>query len=928
MNLNIVSGKAITATAYLAAHGRQLITFSLIMFALFCYFTSAIADPTSTVGNVTIEKSLLTNTKIVIGEKDNKAQLTLPDTTTVFIGNVNPTTTFYFKQLNAYEYKFNLQFTTGAVETTQTFLFETNGGVLGADNYSWETSNEVYSFLDAKKAGYVFQVKNNPKGFVVLFTGLLPNHAYDIDPTIKTIAVTQNWITTRKRVARLYGYNNTLGAINNAATGDVNFFLSSDGGQSWSTGLSLVSDKNTAASTNGNEIAILVDDQNYFNVWFYAGNPIRIKYKRCLASTDCTNIANWSADANVATTSPVYKNANGNLGFDVDYNLSKSFVLVAALNERNDNTAGSIGQLHCNQTSDCTNSANWIRDSNVYANTEMRSLGYVSIASGTDGSLHVTLQELYADRAYKYFKKIAGGSWSAWSDVNVGMPSSTIDGVRPTIKLNKSNEPFVVFPKHVGDSFDLVELAHGGSSTVAWVVEDVNNIATTNNGTDDLLFGDLNWAYVLFPTAGGTYYVVRYDDNSTFSVPRKIANTTAGGAFGSFNGAYLDVISQNGTSYDFNSVALTAGEKNNPFSVCAGNWIQIKIPKDEVTGTNILPFTVDIFGNSRITGNSIDTNFCLPAGFAFPARLSVVDDANNYFARTYFADVNTSIQPYLLTATQGFYSTIIVQDPYSLATIADILIVGKKNIGGIATTVFSGITDDAGTLGVNWVYLSDYNVLFYYPDSSTLVFSSTIEAKSATYYVYLVLNLIDTNHVVPVNNDANYNCSSSTRYVEDINYSGSTKINIKITNGATTKYDTNFTSVDTNWASGHYEQNTTAIDTNNAVLVTITMFNADGTIRKVLHQNCFFTSSDLITELKALPNDIGTMGAMLLALLIAIMAVGGLSSTVAQGSSSTSIIGMVVLGMFCFLAWISVLFYVALCMAWFSMFLLTKRDTE
>jgi hypothetical protein len=413
---------------------------------------------------------------------------------------------------------------------------------------------------------------------------------------------------------------------------------------------------------------------------------------------------------------------------------------------------------------------------------------------------------------------------------------------------------------------------------------------------------------------------VRFDQNGNVISQTK---TTAEGYFTTYLLADGDY---NAILYDANGTPTVTYNKVQ---------VEVAVPKDEQTHNTISPFDISVGG--LLTYNLIDQNspvtFNIFAGTTSPYSLQVVDynatpAERKYLPRTYSVLVPQGtgyveiyhIQPYLLSEIDGINPTLFVFDKIK-RPVENAIIEIYTNIAGIPTLIESVNTTSVGRASMSAYPLTTYTLKIYYRDK--LEGTYTIQPRSSTDSFYFVLDLIDTG-VQPPSIEINTNWAKTKHMV-----------NLTTTDPAI-NVDVNVSSYNSSPTLSAYTisayQNKILIDSeNNTLSGTSTnltnSFNknlfktSDGLITYKLTidynsgghtytHNSYFAmgvsdqSNTIIQQLQDLPNSIGRIWAIILAILITVSVLALITSTgLIHNPSAVTITGVLVLGVFVFLGW-------------------------
>ena len=440
-----------------------------------------------------------------------------------------------------------------------------------------------------------------------------------------------------------------------------------------------------------------------------------------------------------------------------------------------------------------------------------------------------------------------------------------------------------------------------------------------------------------------------------------------------------NIISSNKTSSTgyFTSYNLSDGDYNAVLYDATGTQVStyqkttvtIKIPKDEITLSVVSPYDIDVGGllTYSLSNQSTASTFNIFAGTVDTYSVQVVDYDSvpadreylprNYTFKVPFGTSYTSaysLQPYLLKEIDGVTPTIFVLDKIK-RPVEGVIIDIYKNMGGIKTLVESVETTSVGRTSFSAYPLATYTLKMYYQNS--LKGTYTIQPRSSDDRFYFVLDLIDTG-VQPVSVDFSADWANTSE-----------SFNLTTTDPAV-DVDLNIGSYNSSPVLSSYTllayQNEVLIGTINDVLSGTTdnitdsfnkvLFSSrDGLITFILTVNysvsgvsysntSYFAAgvtennNSTISLLKALPDDIGKMWAIILAILITISVLVLVTTTgLVQNQQAITITGILILGVFVFLGWldtgVSILGtdigrFVYVVSAIFGMFLMVKEGNK
>ena len=433
--------------------------------------------------------------------------------------------------------------------------------------------------------------------------------------------------------------------------------------------------------------------------------------------------------------------------------------------------------------------------------------------------------------------------------------------------------------------------------------------------------------------------------------------TSSTGYFTSYNlsdGNYSAVL------YDANGTEIYTYDKTT---------VTVEIPKDEITLSAVSPYDIDVGGllTYSLSNQSTASTFNIFAGTVDTYSVQVVDYNSvpadreylprNYTFKVPFGTSYTSaysLQPYLLKEIDGVTPTLFVLDKIK-RPVEGVIIDIYKNMGGIKTLVESVETTSVGRTSFSAYPLATYTLKMYYQNS--LKGTYTIQPRSSDDRFYFVLDLIDTG-VQPVSVDFSTDWSNTSESFNLTTTDPAVDVDLNISSYNSSPVLTSYTLL--------AYQNEVLIGTVNDVLSGTTdnitdsfnkvLFSSrDGLITFILTVNysvsgvsysntSYFAAgvtennNSTISLLKSLPDDIGKMWAIILAILITISVLVLVTTTgLVQNQQAITITGILILGVFVFLGWldtgVSILGtdigrFVYVVSAIFGMFLMVKEGNK
>lgn len=182
---------------------------------------------------------------------------------------------------------------------------------------------------------------------------------------------------------------------------------------------------------------------------------------------------------------------------------------------------------------------------------------------------------------------------------------------------------------------------------------------------------------------------------------RKYLNNQTFPNFGlnNFNAKCIDVFG-NSSTRDGNSLA----------------FMQVKIPKNASTLTNITPFSITSSDfNVNLTGLSGDQNI---AGIVLSDFVSIRIDANSeFYPATYVVSTSTTtpIQPYLVPVSGNVEVAVYtINNQQGRQSIPNVLVESYTLINGVQTLVESKYSDGSGVALMHFIVGQSYTIKAYY----------------------------------------------------------------------------------------------------------------------------------------------------------------------------------------------------------------------
>jgi len=389
-------------------------------------------------------------------------------------------------------------------------------------------------------------------------------------------------------------------------------------------------------------------------------------------------------------------------------------------------------------------------------------------------------------------------------------------------------------------------------------------------------------------------------------------------------------------------------------------------PKDEITLVDISPYDVIVGGLLNISDTNVtDSNITFNM---FPGTTQsysvIISDYNatpldrEYIPRIFELKMPTGsdyessyiLQPYLLTEDDGVVPVIYVVDEFERA-LPEIDMKIYRYINTNYTLVSQQTTDDTGKVSFSAYPLESYYVQLYYEGTLKNIYK--IVPRESTDTFYLILNLIGedpiANYLI-MNVDLNGTEDYYT-YGSDIDIGGYIKTNIDVVTGYTLELYQNdmlidsvvvnetgvMIDIDQTLAGASLDTNYPTAD----IYLTVNYIIDGDSISKQYKKTIFLQitgSLNLFKILKDIPNDFGHLLSILLAILCTVGLVAGLRlSGMPLDITSSTFLGLFILGIFMFLGWLDTgvvvfgfdtgKFLYILCVL-FAFFMMSKRISD
>jgi len=366
--------------------------------------------------------------------------------------------------------------------------------------------------------------------------------------------------------------------------------------------------------------------------------------------------------------------------------------------------------------------------------------------------------------------------------------------------------------------------------------------------------------------------------------------------------------------------------------------VTIKKPLDEETLAEISPYDVRVGGllNYNLL-NKTDANvsFNVFGGTVDYYSVQVVDynsvaTDRKYVPRSYLFNIpygssfstTYTIQPYLLLIADGVTPTIYVYDKLKRA-IQNIVVEVYKSINGAIQLVQSSQTTSMGRTSFSAYPFDYYTIKLYYKGNLAGTYSVQPRSSSDNYY-FLINTVADESAVVGIDNIVDW--SGTDTNVNLLTTNPSVDVNISVTSPSgdpeLTSYvinvyqDNNLITSSSGDLSGTSQNISTSFskslfDTSISSIVYKLDYNYTFGSENYTYSSTFTvavvnSNTNVFIKLESVPNIIGRIWAIILALLIviSILALITFSGFVTDPKAIT-IMGIFLIGIFVFLGWLN-----------------------
>lgn len=185
-----------------------------------------------------------------------------------------------------------------------------------------------------------------------------------------------------------------------------------------------------------------------------------------------------------------------------------------------------------------------------------------------------------------------------------------------------------------------------------------------------------------------------------------------------------------------------------------------KIPKDITNLSLITPFdaSIDSVPPQSFSGLSVDGNFWFfYQGLDSNTHNLIVDANVTFFLSTYFiglngVDLNQTIQPYMVPATDGINVIITAKDSLTNNTVQGVVAAFNRIVSTDGDVLaISGVTDDLGRISLPFIAGIDHNFTIQFPFGTILrtgtYIPQTIDATDGIGISVASTSVFDTNAI-------------------------------------------------------------------------------------------------------------------------------------------------------------------------------------
>lgn len=443
---------------------------------------------------------------------------------------------------------------------------------------------------------------------------------------------------------------------------------------------------------------------------------------------------------------------------------------------------------------------------------------------------------------------------------------------------------------------------------------------------------------------GNTTNYWDYQVSSTFHSAFGQALTTAN----SYKQASYDA------NWDFTNVWQANEDVNYP-TLRFGSKLSIKSPKDEKTNT-ALSLTKYAYSVSILDGNTfneyddltVDVNsYNVSIGTDYFVVFTIdTNTSADYYPRTYYkkyaaSETHVILQPYLVPVADSAEITFYTKDAADNTIVPNIRIEAYRVIESLGRTNVETIrTDESGAGTMSMLVDEEYELVFYDEDDAEL-FTKTIRANFTSYYVYIDVSSITWEEPTLEWIDISGFPTGPLLYDAD---GYDINISLDVNGGTASKRWLTIMQDDTNLlfntsctADCNFHLTKAQLDAAMEIRVVAFVETASGLVQKVSRNFIPVDSSgyNLIDTLKSdgFRTEWGCSTdanqpcfiLLMLSVMLTIAAVASAGIGITTDRSALSLLAAITMGLFVYLTWIPLAFYIMLCLAVFGTMVISRR---
>lgn len=518
-----------------------------------------------------------------------------------------------------------------------------------------------------------------------------------------------------------------------------------------------------------------------------ASQVSRVHFRQC--SADCNILGNWSADLNVSTTQnnmfvSIFQSA------DLNVNILASG-LVGTVGTDIDHFVRTPNNVFT--TSSLADGNTLFSDSNRNYNPLVRSRGYDGSVLGLAGL--PTTGNIEMDYVFLTTNNSQGDPSTLLFDSN----SYPIANGVITSFTTKPISPIALDPEggitNIAVDFNSTTEFFGGIVDINYLWQvDGEEISTDQNTVRDFngADADFNVSLIVQGNDGATTFTSQNDQNIllreggqdvdinfVFNAEATLADVnfgvTVGGGTSTINFAVWGFPNDNnlsglvvnqqyrvGDTREVCVVVNTTGDVNKLHCENFFNThVTVKVPKDITNLSLITPFdaSIDSTPPQSFTGLSVDGNFWFFYQTTPDSNShNVIVDANvTFFLSTYFVglnaiDLNQTIQPYMVPATQGINVILTAKDSLTNDSVQGVVASFNRIVSTDGDVLaISGTTDTLGRLSLPFIAGIDHNFTIQFPFGTIVRIGTyipqTVDATDGVGISVASVSVFDTNAI-------------------------------------------------------------------------------------------------------------------------------------------------------------------------------------